>query len=80
MSEQSSIISREELAIEEVVDEEEIYVVKPVVVSAGWLVDEEVVVQESEVEVGKGQVVEGELGELETEMQVKDELGTAVLG
>ena len=69
MSEQSSIISREELAIEEVVGEEEIYVVKPVVVSAGWLVDEEVVVQELEVkEIGKGEVVEGEVGELETEM------------
>ena len=57
MSEQSSIISREELAIEEVVG------------SAGQLVDEEVVVQELEVEeVGKGEAVEGEVGELETEM------------
>ena len=64
MSEQSSIISREEFAIEEVVGED-IYVVKPVVVSAGWLVDEEVVVQELEVEeIGKGEVVEGEVGEL----------------
>ena len=28
----------------------------------------------------KGEVVEGEVGELEIEMQVKDELGTTVLG